>query len=86
MDTALLTSLQQGLDDLKQASDDSKAVQAVQAKLTSDMSQQLAKLCQSVNAIQAKLYNATDSAVPGAAIKACQSIQHRQQCARISDD
>eukprot|EP00953_Heterococcus_sp_UTEX-ZZ885_P008667 5174-Heterococcus_DN1.PRE.5 len=58
-------------------------IRADLAKFSQDTNHQLAQLCQSVSAIQAKLLN-----TPAAAdnMPAASQVQHRHQRARVSDD
>jgi hypothetical protein len=61
-------------------------IRAELAKLSHDANRQLAQLCHSVSAIQAKLFNTTDTADDAVNIPAATHIQHRHQRARVSDD
>jgi hypothetical protein len=70
------------------ASHDSKIddMRAELAKFSHDTTQQLAQLCQSVSAIQAKLLNTTATADDAVDTAAAPQVQHRHQRARVSDD
>eukprot|EP00953_Heterococcus_sp_UTEX-ZZ885_P008676 5175-Heterococcus_DN1.PRE.5 len=70
------------------ASHDSKIddMRAELAKFSHDTTQQLAQLCQSVSAIQAKLLNTTATADDAVDIAAPSQVQHRHQRARFSED
>jgi hypothetical protein len=82
MNTSMTTNPQD------KASHESKTddIRAELARFSHATNQQLAKLCESVSAIQARLFSKTDAAQNSVCTAAASAVQHRQQRARITQD